>query len=116
MTAIHEVLFPLDIALNSAGGPQRRTDVVTLCSGDGMTASFGLIMTYGGLLAPYRRRIDKPVTGSVRGAVAGVEQSGSAFTVDAATGVVTFLAGHIPGAGQGVTAGFMFDVPVRFDA
>jgi uncharacterized protein (TIGR02217 family) len=33
MTAFHEVLFPLDIALKSAGGPQRRTDVVTLGSG-----------------------------------------------------------------------------------
>lgn len=33
MTAFHEVLFPLDIALNSTGGPQRRTDVVTLGSG-----------------------------------------------------------------------------------
>jgi uncharacterized protein (TIGR02217 family) len=28
---------------------------------------------------------------------------------------VTFLAGHIPIAGQIVTAGFEFDVPVRFD-
>jgi uncharacterized protein (TIGR02217 family) len=33
MTAFHEVQFPLDIALNSAGGPQRRTDVVVLGSG-----------------------------------------------------------------------------------
>src|SRR5262245_28680504 len=33
MTAFHEILFPLDIALRSAGGPQRRTDVVTLGSG-----------------------------------------------------------------------------------
>ena len=33
MTAFHEVLFPLDIALKSAGGPQRRTDVVALGSG-----------------------------------------------------------------------------------
>jgi hypothetical protein len=33
MTSFHEVLFPLDIALKSAGGPQRRTDVVTLGSG-----------------------------------------------------------------------------------
>jgi uncharacterized protein (TIGR02217 family) len=33
MTAFHEVLFPLDIALKSAGGPQRRTDIVTLGSG-----------------------------------------------------------------------------------
>jgi hypothetical protein len=33
MTAFHEVLFPLDISLKSAGGPQRRTDVVLLGSG-----------------------------------------------------------------------------------
>src|SRR3712207_4517312 len=29
----HEVLFPLDIALGSQGGPVRRTDIVTLASG-----------------------------------------------------------------------------------
>ena len=33
MTAFHEILFPLDIALKSAGGPQRRTDVIVLGSG-----------------------------------------------------------------------------------
>ena len=33
MSSFHEVLFPLDIALRSAGGPQRRTDVVALGSG-----------------------------------------------------------------------------------
>ena len=33
MTSFHEVLFPLDITLKSAGGPQRRTDVLTLGSG-----------------------------------------------------------------------------------
>jgi uncharacterized protein (TIGR02217 family) len=29
--------------------------------------------------------------------------------------VVTFVAEHIPGDGAVVTAGFEFDVPVRFD-
>ena len=29
----HEVLFPLDIALKSAGGPERRTEIVALGSG-----------------------------------------------------------------------------------
>jgi len=29
----HEVLFPLDIALGSSGGPQRLTDIVTTGSG-----------------------------------------------------------------------------------
>jgi uncharacterized protein (TIGR02217 family) len=33
MTAFHEVLFPLDVALKSSGGPQRRTDIVALGSG-----------------------------------------------------------------------------------
>ncbi len=32
-TGFHEVLFPLDIALKSAGGPERRTDIVVLGSG-----------------------------------------------------------------------------------
>ena len=31
--SFHEILFPLDIALKSAGGPERRTDVVVLGSG-----------------------------------------------------------------------------------
>ena len=31
--AFHEILFPLDIALKSAGGPERRTDIVALGSG-----------------------------------------------------------------------------------
>ena len=31
--AFHEVLFPLDIALKSAGGPERCTEIVTLGSG-----------------------------------------------------------------------------------
>jgi uncharacterized protein (TIGR02217 family) len=38
--------------------------------------------------------------------------------VDAAqrTGIVTFAAGHVPTPGAAVTAGFNFDVPLRFDA
>ena len=31
------------------------------------------------------------------------------------TGVVTFLPGHLPPLGAPVSAGFQFDVPVRFD-
>ena len=33
MTDFHETRFPVDIALKSRGGPERRTDVVTLGSG-----------------------------------------------------------------------------------
>jgi uncharacterized protein (TIGR02217 family) len=187
MTAFHEILFPLDIALKSAGGPQRRTDVVALGSGreernarwahsrrrydagygvkthqalsqaiaffeerrgrlhgfrwrdrldhssaapgepvtpldqiigygDGATATFALRKTYGADYSPYQRPIEKPVTASVRVAVGGTEvNEGAAFTVDVATGIVTFIAGHIPAPSAAVTAGYLFDVPVRFD-
>ncbi len=84
--------------------------------GTGSQSTFQLKKTYGSVHAPWSRTIAKPVTGTVKIAVAGATKTlGSAFTVSAATGVVTFLSGHIPAAGQSVTAGFEFDVPVRFD-
>jgi uncharacterized protein (TIGR02217 family) len=187
MTPFHEVLFPLDIALKSAGGPQRRTDVVTLGSGaeernarwahsrrrydagygvktfaalsqvvaffeerrgqlhgfrwrdrldhasaapgamptatdqvigtgDGVTAAFPLSKTYGAIFSPYQRPIAKPVPGSVRVAVAGTEaQEEIQFSVDTTTGLVTFHPDNVPAEGAAITAGFLFDVPVRFD-
>ena len=54
----------------------------------------------------------KPVAGTVRVARAGVEAT-SGWSVDATTGIVTFATA--PAAGVLVTAGFEFDVPVRFD-
>jgi uncharacterized protein (TIGR02217 family) len=187
MSSFHEILFPLDIALRSAGGPERRTDVVMLGSGreernarwahsrrrydagygvktfdalsqvvaffeerrgrlygfrwrdrldhssaiagatvaatdqtigvgDGTTARFQLAKTYGSVYAPYQRSIVKPVSGSVLIAVEGAAAAeGTAFTLDETTGLVTFLAGHVPAGGASITAGFLFDVPVRFD-
>src|SRR6478736_4581337 len=187
MTAFHEILFPLDIALKSAGGPQRRTDVVLLGSGaeernarwahsrrrydagygvktfealsqvlaffeerrgrlygfrwrdrldhssatpgtvvtptdqvmgtgDGVNETFRLSKIYGALYSPYQRPIAKPVPNSVRVAVAENEmEEGADFTVDTTIGVITFRAGRIPATGAAVTAGFLFDVPVRFD-
>jgi uncharacterized protein (TIGR02217 family) len=83
-------------------------------TGDGATTGFPLVKTYGGAHAPYRRLIAKPVGGSVRVAVNGVEQAvGSGFSCDPATGIVVFTTA--PPAGAAVTAGFDFDVPVRFD-
>ena len=58
------------------------------------------------------RAIAKPVAASVRIALGVVEQP-SGWSVDTTTGVVTFDAA--PGAGVAITAGFEFDVPVRFD-
>jgi uncharacterized protein (TIGR02217 family) len=187
MPAFHEVLFPLDIALKSSGGPERRTEIVALGSGreernarwahsrrrydagygvktldalsavvaffeerrgrlhgfrwrdrldhssaapgvavsptdqvigtgDGDVDAFQLVKRYGGVHAPYARPVTKPVPGSVRMAVAGIEvEEGTAFTVDETSGAVTFLPGHVPAEGAAVTAGFLFDVPVRFD-
>ncbi|MGH1571435.1 phage distal tail protein, Rcc01695 family [Methylobacterium sp. P31] len=83
--------------------------------GDGATAAFRLAKTYDSGFAPYRRRIAKPVAGSVRVAVSGQELGADAFACDPTTGLVTFAAGHVPEQGAAVTAGFAFDVPVRFD-
>ncbi|MGD9828799.1 MAG: TIGR02217 family protein [Hyphomicrobiaceae bacterium] len=85
-------------------------------TGDGTSEDFPLVKIYGRDFAPWSREIRKPVEGSVRVAVAGVElPAGSAYTCDPATGRVIFTPGSVPAAGAAITAGFAFDVPVRFD-
>jgi uncharacterized protein (TIGR02217 family) len=85
-------------------------------TGDGTTAAFALVKHYGVPPDTVTRRITKPVAGSVRVAVDGENRSeGVDFTVDCALGVVQFAAGAIPPPGAAVSAGFSFDVPVRFD-
>lgn len=87
---------------------------MTLGLGDGTTVAFQLRKTYasGGFTAT--RAIAKPVAGTVRVAVAGLELAeGADFTVDASAGIVTLSAA--PSVGEPVTAGFEFDTPVRFD-
>jgi uncharacterized protein (TIGR02217 family) len=82
--------------------------------GDGLSAQYQLVKTYGDGSSAYRRPIRKPVAGSVSIALDGVAQTeGVAFTLDAATGLVTFAS--IPVDGSRITAGFEFDTPVRFD-
>lgn len=84
--------------------------------GDGAALSFQLRKTYGSAHAPFEREIRKPVAGTVKIAVDGVIQTaGVHFTVDTTTGIVLFEEGEAPGIGASVTAGFEFDVPVRFD-
>lgn len=84
--------------------------------GDGAARAFQLCKLYGGLHAPYLRRISKPVPGTVLIAVDGVVRpQPTAVSCDHATGQVTFAVGHAPPAGALVSAGFAFDVPVRFD-
>jgi hypothetical protein len=85
-------------------------------TGDGAMRTFQLRKAYGEGEDAYPRPVTKPVAGSVRVAVDGVErQTPDDFEVDHLTGVVTFQPGSIPSAGAAVTAGFEFDVSVRFD-
>lgn len=84
-------------------------------TGDGTTAAFQLTKTYQDAGGATKRTIAKPAEGSVSVSVAGVAVPTGQFTVDHATGIVTFSAGAVPAEGQAVWAGFEFDVPVRFD-
>lgn len=83
----------------------------TIGTADGAETAFQLVKVYDYLANSYTRTIAKPVNGTVRVAVAGVEQL-SGWTCDTTTGIVTFTS---PPASGAVTAGFEFDVPCRFD-
>ena len=173
--AFHDVLFPVDIALGSRGGPVRRTEVVTLASGherrfsrwshsrrryeagygvrgtedieaviaffearqgrryafrfrdpfdhetpadqvigtgDGTETVFQLIKSYESGAGGHARPLTLP--GSATVALDGtVLDEGTDFTLDTLAGQVTFLTA--PALGVVVTAGCLFDVPVRFD-
>lgn len=181
----HEVRFPASLGFGSTGGPQRRTEIVTLANGfeernapwsqslhrydagmglrslddvhlliaffearrgqlygfrwkdwadwtscppsgavaatdqqiglgDGVTRDYRLVKTYASGGADYARVIAKPVAGTVLCAVQGVPlREGLGYTVDCTTGVVRLA--DPPAPGVAVTAGFAFDVPVRFD-
>jgi uncharacterized protein (TIGR02217 family) len=90
-------------ALNAAVSA---TDQV-IGTGDGVTTALQLVKAYGSVV----RDITKPVSGTVKVAVDGVEVG---FAVDETAGIVTLASA--PAAGRAVTAGFEFDTPVRFDS
>ncbi|MEP5154346.1 DUF2460 domain-containing protein [Planktotalea sp.] len=182
---LHEVRFPAALSFGSLGGPERRTDIVTLSNGyeerntpwshsrrrydagvglramddvdevlsffearrgqmfafrwkdwsdfksckpsatvayedqligigDGVTKEFQLSKTYRSGEASYTRVIAKPVSGTVKVGVAGdPQQEAIHFNVDTETGLILFE--RAPDEGREITAGFEFDVPVRFD-
>ena len=182
----HEVRFPAALSRGSSGGPERRTDIVTLnngfeernspwsqsrrrydagtgmrslddlaaviaffearagqlfgfrwkdwaeyksClpsaqiqagdqvigTGDDLQQDFQLCVTYRSGSAAQRREITKPVENTVLVAISGdLQQEGADFSVDYTSGIVHFT--NPPADGAEVTAGFEFDVPVRFDA
>ena len=183
--AFHEVRFPANLSFGSVGGPERRTEVVTLANGyeerntpwahsrrrydagagmrslddveelvaffearrgrmhafrwkdwgdyksclpsrsvgfedqvigigDGVRTAFALTKTYRSGSQDYARPIRKPVVGTIRVGLQGDPQVELVhYTVDASSGEVSF--GTAPDVGVAVTAGFEFDVPVRFD-
>lgn len=84
-------------------------------TGDGAAAVFLLAKTYGDAGGVTAREITKPVAGTVVISVGGVLAAPADFTLDAASGRVTFLSSKIPANGAAIKAGFEFDVPVRFD-
>jgi uncharacterized protein (TIGR02217 family) len=183
--AFHEVRFPATLSFGSQGGPERRTEIVTLASGyeerntpwahgrrrfdagmglrslddlaevvaffearagqlhgfrwkdwtdfkscppsqvvafdnqalgqgDGSQKLFPLVKSYASGPALYSRPITKPVEGTVRVGLGGVEKTvGQGVQIEIQGGVLRF--DTAPAMGVTVTAGFEFDVPVRFD-
>lgn len=97
---------PFDNSSNGMTGSPAAADQA-IGTGDGSATSFALVKGYG---AGDCRRITRPVVGSVRVAVAGVEVM-TGWTLQE-QGVVQFDVP--PPLHAQVTAGFLFDVPVRF--
>ena len=83
-------------------------------TGNGAQTEFQLAKTYASGAFTYVRPITKPVESSVVIGVDGVAQTiGTDLEVSTSTGLITFV--NPPVADAEVTAGFEFDVPVRFD-
>ncbi len=82
--------------------------------GDGIKSKFQLTKQYGFGEYAYLRKITKPKERSILIAVdENLVQEMDDFTVDYQTGLVVFQ--NPPSEGASITAGFEFDVPVRFD-
>lgn len=102
----------IDFSTAAAGAPVTPFDEV-IGAGDSVNVSFQLSKTYGASFDPYQRKIAKPISTTLKLGVNGVELDSSDFYVDEETGLVTLL--NAPTSGQAVTAGFEFDIAVRFD-
>ncbi|MEN0088682.1 MAG: DUF2460 domain-containing protein [Pseudomonadota bacterium] len=108
--AMHAFRFrdPIDFKSCASSSSPSGTDQ-HLGIGDGATTRFALIKHYGTTPHAYARPIALPVDGTVR-----VEVDGAAVSPQSVEdGAVTLSTA--PAAGQAVTCGFEFDIPVRFD-
>jgi uncharacterized protein (TIGR02217 family) len=86
-------------------------DAVVSGTVDSANKTFHLVKHYTVGNTTYTRKIIKPIASTVVMAVDG--SATTAFTVVGSTGVVTTASAYAPGTV--LTAGFEFDVPVRFD-
>ncbi len=93
-----------------SGAPSPLDQVIG--TGDGTQTVFQLLKNYTSGAQSWTRTISKPVAGTVTIALGGVETA-TGWSLDPASGMVTFVTP--PLAGVAITAGFEFDVPVRFD-
>lgn len=85
-----------------------------IATGDGEQTSFGLTKIYSSGPTSYARPITKPVVGTVRIGVDQIELEADVdYMLDETTGLIVFVTP--PGQDVSITAGFEFDVPVRFD-
>jgi uncharacterized protein (TIGR02217 family) len=103
-----------DWADHKSGMPSAGTAVTDqpIGSGNGAATAFQLVKLYTSGAQSWTRTITKPVAGTISLALNGAPQI-TGWTVNTSTGVVSFAAA--PAAGVAITAGFEFDVPVRFD-
>jgi len=92
-------------------GTPSATDQV-IGTGDGTTTAFQLVKAYSSGAQTWTRTITKPVAGTVTVALDGVLQA-AGWSVNPTNGLITFTTS--PASSIAVTAGFEFDVPVRFD-
>lgn len=82
---------------------------------NGVTASFQLQKVYTDAAATWIREIYKPEQGSVKVYKNGLLLAeGTQYTVNYATGVITFVGANVPAAGNVVEWEGRFYVPVRF--
>lgn len=116
---------PLDFASRDLDAPDVVPDIgptdQVIGIGDGARTEFQLVRRYTFGTASYDRAIFHPVVDTVEVAINALPPAevppinGGPFswTVDRETGIVTF--NKPPLAGQVITAGFLFDVEVRFE-
>ncbi len=85
-----------------------------IATGDGVETTFQLVKTYRSGVSSYVRPVTKPVVSSLAVGLGGAQvQNGVDYEVDATTGTISFT--QAPPQDAPITAGFEFDVPVRFD-